>query len=53
VDKISIELSHDELTLMRNALSAFMGDFGHKEHEIRSRLRELLGKVEIPQPLAD
>jgi hypothetical protein len=53
VDKIAIELSHDELKLVRHALSAFMGDFGHKEHEIRSRVRELLGKVEIPEPLAD
>jgi hypothetical protein len=43
---VSIEFTHDELTLLRNALKSFMSDFGHKEHDVVSRLRELLHKVE-------
>lgn len=42
---IAIELTHEELRLVRNALSAFLADFGHKEHELVSQVRELLGKI--------
>jgi len=50
---ISIELTHDELVLVRNALHAFMSDFGHKEHDIVAQLRAILHKVEQPAPVTD
>jgi len=46
---ISIELTHDELVLVRNALHAF----GHKEHDIVAQLRAILHKVEQPAPVTD
>jgi hypothetical protein len=42
---ISLQLTHDELKLVRNALNAFLTDFGHREHDLVAQLRELLGKV--------
>lgn len=43
-----VELSHDELKLVHNALEAFLSDFSHKEKEIVHQLKELL--VKIPDP---
>jgi hypothetical protein len=42
---IAIELSKDEVALVRHALSAFLADFGHKEKEVVHSLQELLGKL--------
>ncbi|HEX2809074.1 MAG TPA: hypothetical protein VHN80_23165 [Kineosporiaceae bacterium] len=42
---IAVELTHDELTLVRHALSAFLSDFGHKEKDVVHSLRDLLGKI--------
>jgi DNA-binding GntR family transcriptional regulator len=44
---IPIELTHEELVLVRNALSAFMADFGHHEHDLIHQVRELLGKMPV------
>jgi hypothetical protein len=42
---ISIELTAEELTLMRHALSAFLSDFGHNEKDVVHQLQELLDKI--------
>jgi hypothetical protein len=42
---ISVELSPEELALVRNALSAFLTDFGHNEHEVVRQLKDLLSKI--------
>ncbi len=41
----TIELSKDELQLVREALHAFLDDFGHEEMEIVQRVKELLAKL--------
>lgn len=45
---MSIELTKEELALVRHALSSFLLDFGHKEKDVVHSLQQLLGK--IPQP---
>lgn len=45
---IPLELTHDELALVRNALSAFLADFGHHEHDLRKQVRDLLVKMPLP-----
>ena len=41
----SIELTADELTLVREALHAFLDDFGHDEMDVVRRVKELLAKL--------
>jgi hypothetical protein len=41
-----IELTREELALIRNALNAFMADFGHHEHDVVQQVRDLLGKMQ-------
>jgi hypothetical protein len=41
---ISIELTDEELTLVRHALSAFLSDFGHNEKDVVHELQGLLVK---------
>jgi hypothetical protein len=45
----TLELTDDELTLLRNALHAFLDDFGHKEEDLVARIQALLAKL----PAAD
>jgi hypothetical protein len=45
----SIELTDEELTLLRNALRAFLDDFGHEEADVVARIQALLAKL----PVAD
>ncbi|HEX2810119.1 MAG TPA: hypothetical protein VHN80_28475 [Kineosporiaceae bacterium] len=42
---ISIELTDEELALVRHALSAFLADFGHNEKDVVHQLKELLVKI--------
>ena len=42
---ISIELTDEELALMRHALSAFLADFGHNEKDVVQQLQQLLVKI--------
>jgi len=42
---IALELTKDELQLVRSALTSFLSDFGHKEKDVVHRLQELLGKI--------
>ena len=47
----TIELTHEELHLVREALHAFLDDFGHEEMDVVQRIKELLAK--LPEPPAE
>ena len=40
-----IELNDDELRLLREALHAYLNDFGHEEADVLRRIKELLAKI--------
>jgi hypothetical protein len=40
-----IELTPDELALVREALHAFLDDFGHEEIDVVRRIKALLAKL--------
>jgi hypothetical protein len=40
-----IELTDEEVTLLRNALNAFLDDFGHDESDVVARIQALLAKL--------
>jgi hypothetical protein len=42
----TIELTPDELRLLREAVHAFLNDFGHEEQDVVNALRALLAKIE-------
>jgi hypothetical protein len=42
----TIELNPDELRLLREAVRAFLDDFGHEEQDVVNALRALLAKIE-------
>jgi hypothetical protein len=49
----TIELSPDEVQLMRSALHSFLDDFGHDEEDVLRRIQALLAKLpEEPAPPA-
>jgi hypothetical protein len=50
----SIELTPEELTLVREALHSFLDDFGHEEMDVVRRIQALLAKLpeESPPPAA-
>jgi hypothetical protein len=41
----TIELTEEELTLVRAALHSYLDDFGHEEADVLRSLKELLGKL--------
>jgi len=41
----TIELTEEELTLVRSALHSYLDDFGHEEADVLRRLKELLAKL--------
>lgn len=41
----TIELNDDELRLLREALHAYLNDFGHEEADVLRRIKELLAKI--------
>jgi hypothetical protein len=41
----TIELNDEELRLLRNAVHAFMDDFGHEEVDVLRQLKALLAKL--------
>jgi hypothetical protein len=41
----TIELTEEELTLVRAALHSYLDDFGHEEADVLRRIKELLGKL--------
>ena len=44
----TIELTEDELRLVRNALQSFLEDFGHDEADVLRSIKRVLGK--LPEP---
>jgi len=41
----TIDLTDDELELVRTALHAFLDDFGHDEIDVVRRVKEVLAKL--------
>jgi hypothetical protein len=44
---ITLQLSNDELFLLRNALHSFLTDFSHDEADVITRIQHLLDKVDV------
>jgi hypothetical protein len=44
----TIELTEEELTLVRAALHSYLDDFGHEEADVLRRLKGLLAKLPSP-----
>lgn len=44
----TIDLSDEELRLVRNALHSFLEDFGHDEADVLRAIKQLLAK--LPEP---
>lgn len=44
----TLELSEDELILLRHALRHYLSDFGHEEADILRKARALLAKLPVP-----
>ena len=42
---VTIELTDDELRLLRNALKSFLDDFGHEEADVVQAIKALLAKI--------
>ena len=47
-----VELTDDELRLLREALHAFFDDFGHEEADVLARIRSLMAKLPAAEPEA-
>ena len=41
----TIELTNDELKLVRNALPSYLDDFGHEEADVLRQIKQLLEKL--------
>ena len=41
----TLELTDEELTLLRAALHSYLDDFGHEEADVLRRIKELLAKL--------
>ena len=41
----TIELTEEELTVVRSALHSYLDDFGHEEADVLRRVKELLAKL--------
>jgi hypothetical protein len=41
----TIELTDDELRLLRAALHSYLDDFGHEEADVLRRIKQLLEKI--------
>ena len=45
----TIELTDDELRLLRAALRSFLDDFGHDEVDVLRQIKALIAKLPEPQ----
>ncbi len=45
----TIELNDGELKLLRNALHAYLNDFGHEEAETLREIKALMEKLPYPE----
>jgi hypothetical protein len=41
----TIELTEEELTLVRAALHSYLDDFGHEEADVLRRIKDILAKL--------
>ena len=41
----TVDLTNDELKLIRSALHSYLDDFGHKEADVLRKIKELLEKL--------
>ncbi len=41
----TIELTEEELTVVRSALHSYLDDFGHEEADVLRRVKDLLAKL--------
>jgi hypothetical protein len=41
----TLDLTDDELELLRSALRSYLDDFGHEEADVLRRIKELLAKL--------
>jgi len=41
----TIELTEEELTLVRAALHSYLDDFGHEEADVLRRIKDVLAKL--------
>jgi len=50
----TIDLTTEEVQLLRSALNSFLDDFGHEEMDVVRRIKALLAKLpdEDPSPAA-
>jgi hypothetical protein len=46
----TIELTDDELRMVRHALTAYLEDFGHEEADLLRAIKALLAKIPQPGP---
>ncbi|MGH2996486.1 MAG: hypothetical protein ACRDON_00610 [Gaiellaceae bacterium] len=44
----TIELTDEELRLVRAALASYLEDFGHKEADILRAIKAIIGKLPAP-----
>jgi hypothetical protein len=47
----SMDFTDQEVALLHNAVSAFLGDFGHDEQDVVDQLKSLLVKLSSREPL--
>ena len=45
----TIELTDDELQLLRAALHSYLDDFGHEEADVLRRIKALIAKLPAPE----
>jgi hypothetical protein len=45
----TIDLTDDELQLLRNALRSYLDDFGHEEADLLRRIKALIAKLPAPE----
>jgi hypothetical protein len=45
----TIELDNGELKLLRNALHAYLNDFGHEEADMLREIKALMEKLPYPE----
>ena len=44
----TLELTDDELRLVRSALTAYLEDFGHDEADLLRAIKQIIGKLPYP-----
>ena len=45
----TLEISNEELKMIRNALHSYLDDFGHEEADVLRQIKQLLEKLPYPE----